>query len=216
MTQESGLTYPLGMEGVFHKTYGFNVSVKEETEEEEGRKSFEGYASTFGNVDHGKDCMVKGCFKETLKERGPNMPILANHDSRQQIGWNIEAKEDKKGLFVKGEIDTENNAVGREKYSLMKRAAELGAKMGLSIGFRLKDWEIKDGVCMIKSVDLMEYSVVAFPMNEQAQVTSIKSHFDKENNSELQKINALILNVAQEYASLLKSELARRGNDYQS
>lgn len=186
----------------FNKSFILAEIKADSSEEGDMSGKFEGYASVFGNIDNGKDIMEKGCFRKSLKSRGVKMPILANHDSRQQIGWNIEAKEDKEGLYVKGEIDVKNNTKGREVYSLMRRAAEIGTRMGLSVGFRLMDYDCtKEGVCRIKEADLLEYSIVPFPMNEEARVTSVKSFLDDRFSQEIKEKNRL--KTLQECARLL-------------
>ncbi len=140
--------------------------------DEEG--TFEGYASTFGNVDEGQDKVVAGAFAKTLRSSKGLIPILADHDTRNQIGWNMEASEDAKGLRVKGRLDL-NVRAAVERLSLAKTAKEIGGKMGLSIGYAATkvDWEGE--VRLIKEAKLYEYSFVAFPMNRKATVTSIKN-----------------------------------------
>jgi len=138
---------------------------------------FTGYASTFGNVDLGGDVVVKGAFKKSIKEKKGKVPILDHHDTRKQIGWNMEASEDDRGLLVKGKLNLEVQG-GREKHALMMQAFEIGATMSLSIGYRV----IKDeadrknpGIRYLKEVQLLEYSVVTFPMNPEATITGVKS-----------------------------------------
>lgn len=136
-----------------------------------------GYASTFGNVDLGFDVVDKGAFKKSIKEAGGVWPILADHDPSKQIGWNMRAEEDEKGLYVEGKIDL-NVQAGREKYSLAKSAMELGAKMGLSIGYMVVKGEPdrdKPMIRHLKELKLFEYSIVTFPMNTEAMITGAKS-----------------------------------------
>ncbi len=144
-----------------------------------------GYASTFGNMDLGMDIVEKGAFKKSIKETGGIWPILANHDPSDHIGWNMRAEEDDKGLYVEGKIDL-NTQKGREKYSLAKTAQGLGAKMGLSIGYiTIKQDPDRENpmVRRLKELKLLEYSIVTFPMNTMASITSLKSaaHLDQLN-----------------------------------
>lgn len=140
----------------------------------------EGYASTFGNIDQGDDMVVKGAFKKTLKENKGRFPILDSHRPDKQIGWNLEAHEDDKGLWVKGVLDVENNITAREKWSLAKKAMEIGADAGLSIGYRPVKWawdedkETQRSFRKLQELKLFEYSLVAFPMNVEATVTGAK------------------------------------------
>lgn len=142
----------------------------------------EGYASTFGNIDYGYDKVMKGAFKKTLKENKGKFPILADHNQTTQIGWNLEAKEDDRGLFVKGQLDIKNNVKARERWSLAKTALDIGADSGLSIGYRPIKWaydeeETETGRVpfrKLQEVKLIEYSFVAFPMNAMATATAVK------------------------------------------
>lgn len=138
---------------------------------------FQGYAAVFDNVDFGKDVIAKGAFAESLKETGGKIPILNHHDPAHQIGWNLEAREDEHGLFVRGQLDL-NVQAARERHSLMRMAAKVGGKSGLSIGFQTlreeaypEDFSIRQ----LKEVRLFEYSLVTFPMNPQAGVTRVKA-----------------------------------------
>lgn len=135
-----------------------------------------GYASTFGNVDLGFDVVDKGAFKKSIKESNGIWPILADHDPSKQIGWNMRAEEDDNGLLVEGKLDL-NVQSAREKYSLAKQAAELGTAMGLSIGYMVIKAEPdreKPMIRKLKELKLFEYSIVTFPMNTEAMITSAK------------------------------------------
>lgn len=144
----------------------------------------EGYASTFNNIDLGGDKVMPGAFKRTLKNNGSKVPILADHRMDQQIGWNMDAKEDSSGLYVKGWLDINNNQKAKEKYSMAQKALEVGAKSGLSIGYAAVGWEIVNdkqtnmSYRKLKEIKLYEYSLVTFPMNEEASMTSAKG-FDE-------------------------------------
>lgn len=138
---------------------------------------FLGYASTFGGTDLGGDVMERGSFKKTLRETQGAIPVLDHHDPTRQIGWNLEAREDDRGLLVRGLLDL-NVRVARERYSLMKMAVQVGGRTGLSIGFRTVKEEPDKRNPMIrrlKEIQLFEYSIVTFPMNPQAAVTTVKA-----------------------------------------
>lgn len=138
---------------------------------------FSGYASTFGSVDLGGDVVEKGAYKKTLKESQGRIPILDHHDPTRQIGWNVQAHEDERGLFVRGLLDL-NVSTARERHSLMKMAQSIGGRTGLSIGFRTIKEEPdrkRPDIRRLKEIQLIEYSVVTFPMNPQAKVVSVKA-----------------------------------------
>jgi uncharacterized protein len=137
--------------------------------------SFSGYASTFGNEDLGGDIVASGAFTKTIKEN-PEVPILWQHS--ELIGVNRKMVEDKRGLYVEGELNLDVQR-GKEAYSLAKQKAV----KGLSIGFDAIqiDYSRKtDGIRILKEVKLYEYSLTPFPMNERAGISSVKSMADAE------------------------------------
>jgi HK97 family phage prohead protease len=137
---------------------------------------FEGYASTFGNRDQGGDIMEPGAFSTSLKKRGAaGVKMLADHDPTKRVGVWTEMSEDQNGLYVKGRLLTEK-AIGKDAYVDLKA----GALSGLSIGGRatLTAQDGRKRARLIKEWDLYEVSLVTFPMNEAATVTSVKDMLD--------------------------------------
>lgn len=157
------------------KSFPFKLSAVGQTGE------FEGYASVFGNVDLGNDVVVPGAFKKTLVESfGGKIPILDHHDATKQIGWNLDAREDERGLYVRGKLDL-NVQLARERHSLMRMASAVGARTGLSIGYQTVKSEPDKERAKIRrlgEIKLFEYSIVVFPMNPQAAVTTVKRASD--------------------------------------
>ena len=151
-------------------------SIKAYNDEDEDKNygTFEGYGSVFGNKDLGNDVIESGAFTKSLKRRKPqNVKLLYQHKSDMPIGVFDEIKEDEHGLVVKGRLALKTQA-GAEAYELLK----MGALDGLSIGFRVNPKEVsydkRGNKRIIKEVDLMEVSLVTFPMNPQATVRSVK------------------------------------------
>lgn len=140
---------------------------------------FEGYASTFGNVDQGGDIVEPGAFIESVvkaKKDGRAIPMLWQHDQREPIGIWKDIAEDNKGLYVKGHLLIDADPLARRAHALLKAKA-LG---GMSIGFRvlpggMEADEKRPGVARLKKLDLREISLVTMPMNVEARVTSVKS-----------------------------------------
>ncbi len=134
---------------------------------------FEGYASLFNREDLGRDIVMPGAFRDTLRKSGADgVKMLFQHDPNQPIGVWHRIYEDARGLFVKGRIMTEL-AKGREVLSMMRA----GAINGLSIGFRTirGHRDKRSGVRRLRAIELWEISVVTFPMLPDARVTAIKS-----------------------------------------
>jgi len=134
---------------------------------------FEGYASTFGNVDRGNDIVVSGCFQESLNKRpAAKVKMLLHHDPRRICGVWTEMVEDSRGLRVKGKLLLTTQD-GRETYELMRA----GALDSMSIGYRptLDEIDRTTGVRRILKADLREVSIVTFPMNERCTVGAVKT-----------------------------------------
>lgn len=151
----------------FDETKEFTFEIKQLDAEE---RTFEGYASIFGNVDAYNDIVQQGAFKKTLQERGNNIKILWQHDPTKPIGKVVEAKEDKVGLKVKGKISETDP--GNEALQLMRD----GVIGELSIGYDTikRDYD-EEGHRLLKEIKLYEVSPVTFPANNQAVVTAVKS-----------------------------------------
>lgn len=136
--------------------------------------SFSGYGSVFGNVDYYGDVVEAGAFTKTLAAKMPAM--LWQHDSAEPIGVWTKIAEDEKGLYMEGRLLTGKVSRASEAHELLKA----GAVKGLSIGYMPKVWEwLKDNngdsIRHLKEIDLWEVSLVTFPANEAAVVTSVKS-----------------------------------------
>ena len=138
---------------------------------------FIGYGSIFGNEDQGSDIMQKGAFTKSLETRpAGKVKLLYQHKTDEPIGVFEDMYEDSKGLFVKGKLAM-GTQKGREAYELLK----MGALDGMSIGFRADPEkqgynESKRGTRTLKEVDLMEISLVTFPMNESALIETVKGN----------------------------------------
>ena len=151
-----------------------SIKAYHDDDENKNYGTFEGYGSVFGNKDLGNDVIEAGAFAKSLKRRKPqNVKLLYQHKSDMPIGVFDEIKEDAHGLVVKGRLALKTQA-GAEAYELLK----MGALDGLSIGFRVNPKEVsydkRGNKRIIKEVDLMEVSLVTFPMNPQATVRSVK------------------------------------------
>ena len=168
---------------------------------------FTAYASTFNNRDAGGDIIDAKAFDATLRTRTWR-PLLWQHDMREPIGIEKSIKADKRGLLGTWElIDTQR---GTDAYKLLKR----GAVRSMSIGYVPQEWEFqgKDGETrLLKSVDLLENSVVSIPMNEQAVVTQVKAGIDRNVPFEelIAQVQAAVLLGADEAEALA----ARRAED---
>ncbi len=137
-----------------------------------GTGQFEGYASTFGNVDSYGDIVEKGAFAETLESKSQIM-MFHSHDPRSVIGKWLDAKEDDHGLLMKGEF-TPGHTLAQDTYASVKH----GAVGGLSIGFMIaKDgatYDDESDTRRLTNLKLLETSIVGIPANDKALITGVK------------------------------------------
>lgn len=148
------------------KNKAFKFSIK--TLGDDG--TFVGQASVYGNVDLGGDIVEKGAFTRTLTNKGGEVPILWQHDTREPIGLGKLADSDH-GLQIDGALVLES-PVAQKSYALLKK----GVLRGLSIGYEVMKGGEKmiDGIRHLTELKLWEVSLVTFPMNELALVSGVK------------------------------------------
>lgn len=146
--------------------------------------AFEGYGAVFGNVDAYGDVIQKGAFKETLRDWNKSKklpPMLVQHGGWMMtdmdalpIGMWEGMSEDDTGLYVKGRLINLDTERGKTIHGAMKE----GALDGMSIGYRAKEFSLgtkpDEPRRTLKKIDLMEVSVVTFPANGKARVSSVK------------------------------------------
>jgi len=136
--------------------------------------TFEGYASVFNNKDLGNDVIKQGAFSESIKGKKPRqIKLLYQHKTDEPIGVIDSLVEDTRGLKIKGRLAM-GTQKGKEVFELMK----MGALDSMSIGYRLSpdDYKYSDKLKKrtITNLDLMEISMVTFPMNPKAKITKVK------------------------------------------
>lgn len=138
-------------------------------------RSFEGYASTFGNEDSYGDTITKGAFTASLAARmksGQKLKMLWNHKRDEPIGIFTKSAEDDHGLYVAGEF-TDGVRKADEVYALMKHEAVDSMSIG---GYVIKElFDNKTGKSELQEIDLQEISPVTFPANTQARVSTVKT-----------------------------------------
>lgn len=133
-----------------------------------------GYASTY-DLDQGGDIIIRGAFTKTLETNASRVKVLWQHNSQMPIGKPVKMQEDERGLYVESYI-----AKTRQGDEALELARE-GIIDSMSIGYMVNESEYKDdGVRLIKELTLMEYSLVTWPMNAAAVITSVKSLEPKE------------------------------------
>lgn len=147
-----------------------------------GQGSFEGLLAVYNNVDLGGDLIEPGAFTRTLNS-GRSIPLLWQHDTSQPIGT-LSLIDGPDNLRVKGQLLLEL-PVARDAYALLKA----GVIKGLSIGYDVIRDAMDGKVRRLKELRLWEGSIVTFPMNEAAMVTSVKSISDADRAKHLKAIS---------------------------
>lgn len=144
--------------------------------------TFEGYASTFNNVDSYSDTIIPGAYKQALEDAvaGKFPAMYFNHISRRadmgaKIGRYTHVEEDSTGLLVAGTLAMDH-PLAKNIYPSFKE----GLLDGLSIGYSIPQGGATmeaSGVRALRKIDLHEISIVEEPADSFARVSldSIKS-----------------------------------------
>jgi HK97 family phage prohead protease len=123
-----------------------------------------GYASWFNERDLGGDVVKPGAYTASLKQR-PSVPLLWQHDTGEVIGKTLLMHEDNNGLFFKAQI------IPTRRGQDARLLTQAGAVSGVSIGYDAIDPLIGREGRTLPVIDLMEISLVTFPMMPKAQLT---------------------------------------------
>jgi HK97 family phage prohead protease len=143
----------------------FSVQVKEVGAD----GSFEAILASYNTKDLGGDVIEPGAFAKTIKEHGNEVVLLYQHKTDRPIGT-LTLIDGPDALRVKGKLLMEL-ADAKNAYLLIKA----GVIKGMSIGYDTIKDQVENGVRLLKEVRLWEGSIVTFPMNEAAMITSVKS-----------------------------------------
>jgi hypothetical protein len=130
--------------------------------------TFEGILASYNTVDLGGDRILPGAFTKTLQERGSVVPLLWQHKSDTPIG-DLILTDGPDALHFKGRLLLELDDAKKAYVLLKARVIK-----GMSIGYDTIKDVMDNGVRQLKELRLWEGSIVTFPMNESAMVTSVK------------------------------------------
>lgn len=131
--------------------------------------SFEGLLSPYGNLDLTGDVVEPGAFTKTLKDHGNTVPMLYQHKTDRPIG-ELTLEDRPEGLWCKGQLLM---ALPDAQHAYLLIKARI--VKGLSIGYDSVRDAIEGGVRHLKEIRLWEGSVVTFPANLQALITTVKA-----------------------------------------
>jgi HK97 family phage prohead protease len=131
--------------------------------------TFHGDLAVYSQKDLGGDVILPGAFTKTIQERGSTVPLLWQHKSDEPIGT-LTLQDSSDALRVTGKLLMEL-PTAQKAYRLIKA----GVIKGLSIGYDTIKDNVDNGTRYLKELRLWEGSIVTFPMNELATITSIKA-----------------------------------------
>jgi HK97 family phage prohead protease len=142
--------------------------------------TFEATVAVFNNVDRGGDRILPGAFTDTLAKwslNGDPIPVILSHqwnDPMAHIGVVQEAKETNAGLWVKGQLDVEDNPVARQVHRLMQRRSLKEFSFGYDVpkgGAK----RAKDGANDLSEINLVEVGPTLRGMNPATELHAVKS-----------------------------------------
>ena len=163
--------------------------------------SFVGSLAVYNNTDLGGDLIEPGAFTKTIKDHGNEVPLLWQHDSKKPIGM-LTLIDGPDALSVKGQLEM-GLQTAKEAYILIKARIV----KGLSIGFDTVRDSVDSGVRHLKEIRLWEGSIVTFPMNEQALITSVKARREAKEDFDTEYAEALLVDAAYQMWIAVRSAL---------
>jgi hypothetical protein len=147
-----------------------NRSLRMEIKAISEQGSFDGVLATYNSVDLGGDLIEPGAFTKTIQEHGPEVKLLWQHEPANVIG-KLFLVDGPDALRVKGQIALDPDIpYSMTAYKLLQKRL----LSGLSIGYDTIKEQMDNGVRRLKELRLWEGSIVTFPMNELASITSVK------------------------------------------
>lgn len=163
-----------------------SFEVKQAGEEDDGYFHIRGLASTY-DIDLGDDEIIPGAFSDTIlnaKNNAANidgtkykalLPSLWQHRTAEPIGSYVEMSEGSAGLEVHSIHPLDDSFVSGR----VKPQVKVGSVRKMSIGYRAKEFSFREEsgrrIRTLEKVDLGEISLVTFPMNTGAIITSAKT-----------------------------------------
>lgn len=153
-------------------------SVVELREFDDGKREFEGIATTIGTDRYGDVVESMGAQFQLP------IPLLWQHDAHQPVGHVTSATPTKKNIKVKGKIESLAEAgCLKDRLDEAWQSLKLGLVRHLSIGFNpIKYEQLEDSTkwgLHFLEWEWLELSLVTIPANAEASITNIK-RFDEE------------------------------------
>lgn len=144
-------------------------------QDDTGEGIIEALVATY-DLDSAGDRIVPGAFEKTLsewQESGQSLPFIWSHmhdDLDAYLGDVIEARETDEGLWVKAQIDLDDDK-SRKAYRLLKG----GRVRNYSFAYEVRDSEEKDGELLLRDLKLFEVGPTLIGMNQQTRTLVVKA-----------------------------------------
>lgn len=159
--------------------------------DDDGEGIFEGHAAIFDKVNSHREIIKKGAFKEALADRGmKGIKMFFGHDRNLPIGRWTEIREDKKGLFVRGQLLLKLEKAA-ETLLLMQEEILDGLSIGFSPAKTIEAFDQENNQFILSKVDLREVSLVMMPSAEDALVTKVRDISPEELTTKIELEKAL-------------------------
>jgi HK97 family phage prohead protease len=188
------------------------MPVKVKADNDAGEGVVEALVATY-DLDSGGDRIVPGAFAATLKEwedSGQRIPFIWSHmhdDLDAYLGDVLEAKETDEGLWVKAQMDMEDERT-RKAYRLIKG----GRVANYSFAYEVRDSEEKDGELHLKNLKVFEVGPTLIGMNQNTRTLVAKSVRQKAGRV-LSNANEQSLREAHDAIGRVLAQLARDDDD---
>lgn len=150
---------------------------------EEPEGTFEAIVAVFGNVDSYGDMIVPGAFTESLERwqaSGRPIPVIYSHQWENidaHIGKVLEAKETSKGLYIKGQLDLEEDFAAKV-WKRMKNGTLAQFSFAYDVldgGFvHKKEGEQELDYYELRRLDLFEVGPCLVGANRETELLSVK------------------------------------------
>lgn len=158
------------------------VKVKAGVEDGLQDGQFEAIVSVFGNKDWYGDVVVPGAFTDTLatwKASGDPIPVVWSHmyqDPDMHVGVVLEAEERAEGLWVKGLLDIDDDALkAKQVYRLLK--GRRVTQFSFSYDVEESGWAKQNGeeIYELRKVKLYEVGPTLIGANQETELLGVKS-----------------------------------------
>ncbi len=130
---------------------------------------FAGYAAVFDRADSSGDIVRKGAFARAIAAGPKAVPLLWQHDATKPIGVIESLSEDNLGLRVIGRLSDGMPSAQEAETLLQDQSVD-----GLSFGYRVRA-SIAGLNRQLTDLDLVEVSLVTFPMQPLARIHAVET-----------------------------------------